>query len=539
MKRFSTLLFLLASACATVPPVTDDALIIEGGFIYGHGDGSIVIANGRIVHAGDADTGRRLAPRAKRIDARGMTILPGLVDAHAHLGGLGESFDTVNLVGTSSIRDVQQRVAERAATLAPGEWLKGRGWDQNDWPEKRFPTAADLDAVVGDRPVWLSRVDGHASWANTRAMELAGITAATRDPDGGKIVRDSKGNPTGIFIDTAESLVDRVIPPYSKQRRREQFEAAMKDAARHGLTGVHDAGVGASDIEVLRQLADEGKMPIRVYAMLADNETLFNEWFPKGPLQQGNLTVRSVKLYADGALGSRGAALIEPYSDDPSNSGLLITSAERIAGIARRARAAGFQVNTHAIGDRAVRAALDGYAAAGVTANERFRIEHFQVAHPDDIRRTGTMGVIASMQPTHATSDMYWAEQRVGPERIKGAYAWRSVLDAGGRLAFGSDFPVEAVNPFLGLHAAVTRQDVKRWPAGGWQPHEKVTLDEAIAGFTAGAAYASFQENDLGTIAKGKLGDLTIIEGTLDPADLDKTRVRYTIVGGRVVYSAD
>lgn len=470
------------------------------------------------------------------------TILPGLTDAHGHLYGLGISLDVVNLVDTTSFDDVIARVKQRAATTEGG-WIVGRGWDQNDWPVKDFPTAAALDAAIPDRPVVLERVDGHATVANSAAMRAAGVTAATPEPTGGLIVRDANNNPTGVFVDNATNLIDRAMPEASEAQVKARVLAAAQAIAAKGLTEMHDAGIGAQTITAVQQLIDENRFPIRVYAMLADNDALLDTWFRNGPLVNygGKLTVRAVKLYADGALGSRGAALLAPYSDDSSNSGLLVSTEAHMEDVARRARAAGFQANAHAIGDRGVRNVIDAFANAGVTGKDRYRVEHLQVISPPDVPRLVQHGIIASMQPTHATSDMYWAEDRLGAERAKGAYAWRTILNAGGRLALGSDFPVEDVNPFFGIYAAVTRQDQKAWPAGGWHPTEKLSLPEAIRGFTSDAAYAAFEEESRGTIEVGKLADLTIVDGDLLAApasDLYKTMVRYTVVGGAVVYKA-
>lgn len=477
-----------------------------------------------------------------RVNTRAVlngTILPGLTDAHGHLYGLGLSLDVVKLTGTESFEEVVARVKERAASTPKGQWIIGRGWDQNDWPVKEFPTAAALDAAIPDHPVFLRRVDGHAAVTNTAGLRAASVTASTKDPEGGRVIRDANGNPTGTFIDAAMHLVEDHIPAPTPEQRKARVLAAAQNIAANGLTEMHDAGIDGETITAVKQLIDEKRFPIRVYAMISDDDELVKTWLASGPLMEygGHLTIRSIKMYADGALGSRGAALLEPYSDDPGNSGLLLARPEHMEDVARRARAAGFQVNTHAIGDRGVRNVIDAYSNAGVTAKDRDRVEHLQVIAPSDIPRLVEHGIIASMQPTHATSDMYWAEARLGPERIKGAYAWRTVLNAGGRLALGSDFPVEDVNPFFGIYAAVTRQDQKGWPAGGWYPSQKLTLAEAIRGFTKDAAYAAFEESSRGTIEVGKLADFTIVEGDLsNPQDLYKTQVRYTVVGGEVVY---
>ncbi len=502
---------------------------------------AVFVSGDRIREVGPAGTLRAAHPGARIVDAAGATILPGLTDAHGHLYGLGVALDVVSLVGTTSYDEVIARVKQRADTAGPGEWVTGRGWDQNDWTVKEFPTAAMLDAALGDRPVALERIDGHATLANSAAMRAAGVTSATKDPEGGRIVRDANGNPTGIFIDAASTLIDRAVPAVSAAQRKARVLAAARAIAATGLTEMHDAGIDAATITAVQELIDEKRFPIRVYAMLGDDDALLRQWFDSGPLIEygGRLTVRAVKLYADGALGSRGAALLAPYSDDPGNSGLMVSRPEHLQDVARRGRAAGFQINTHAIGDRGVRESIDAYANAGVVAKDRFRIEHLQVISLDDVPRLAKHGIIASMQPTHATSDMYWAEARVGPERVKGAYAWRTILNSGGRLALGSDFPVEDVNPFFGIYAAVTRQDQKQWPEGGWRPSERLTLAEAIRGFTSDAAFAAFEETSRGTIEPGKLADLTIIDGdlfTMPQSELFRAKVRYTVVGGEIVF---
>jgi predicted amidohydrolase YtcJ len=553
MRSMIAMLFMALFACApaqppaeSVPAREDGTLFIGGTVVAGAAQTpqknfAIYTTGGTIRDIGPAaELQRKYAP-VNTIAVLNGTILPGLTDAHAHLYGLGVALDVVDLNGTQSYDEVIARVKERAANTAPGEWITGRGWDQNDWPVQEFPTFAALDAAVPDHPVFITRVDGHAALANSAAMRAAGITAATKDPDGGRIMHDANGNPTGVFIDAATDLVENAMPAPSAQQRKARVLAAAQNIAANGLTEIHDAGITAETIAAVQELIDEGKFPIRVYAMLSDNDALLDQWFRGKPLIDygGRLTVRSVKLYADGALGSRGAALLAPYSDDPANSGLMLATPQHLQDVASRGRAAGFQVNTHAIGDRGVRNVIDAYANAGVTAKDRFRVEHLQVIAPGDIPRLVRHGIIGSMQPTHATSDMYWAEARLGTERAKGAYAWRTVLNAGGRLALGSDFPVEAVNPFFGLYAAVTRQDQKGWPDGGWHPAEKLTLAEAIRGFTSDAAYAAFEETSRGTIEAGKLADFTIVEGDLfamPATELYKTRVRYTVVNGQVVF---
>ena len=549
MKR-SFLLFasLLAAACAaTAPMPVERELVIRGGTVLAGPDlrrienGAVVIRDGRFTWVGPAT--ELAAPGASTviIDAAGATLLPGLVDAHAHISGLGAALDTVDLVGSRSYEDVISRIRAEADTAPLGEWILGRGWDQNDWPVKEFPRADALDRALGDRPVWVRRIDGHAGLASSAAMRAARITAATPDPPGGKILRDASGEATGVFIDAAMDLIDAIVPPPSRGVRRARIREAALDIASKGLTAVHDAGVDQDTIQLMRELIDAGELPIRVYAMLTDDEELLDYWFERGPLVDygDRLTVRAVKLYADGALGSRGAALLHPYQDDPSNRGLMTATPEHLEQRARRALAASFQVGTHAIGDAGVRNVIDAYERAGVTPASRYRIEHLQVVAPSDFARVARLGIIASMQPTHATSDMPWAEDRLGADRVRGAYAWRTVLDSGARLALGSDFPVEEVDPLLGLYAAVTRQDLEGKPEGGWFPLQKLTVAEAIRGFTLDAAYAAFEEDRRGTIDIGKFADLTIVRPdptTNDPANIPKTEVLYTIVNGEVAY---
>jgi predicted amidohydrolase YtcJ len=539
-----------ASCSSMAPAVSDRLLVVRNATVLAGADlerleaSSIVVRDGRIAWIGADASLPAWADAGEAIDASGMTVLPGLVDAHAHIAGLGAALDTVDLVAASTYDEVIGRIRDDASDKPSGEWILGRGWDQNDWPVKEFPDAATLDAAVGDRPVWVVRIDGHAGLASSAAMRAARITAQTPDPKGGKILRNANGSPTGVFIDTAMDLVERIIPPPSRQVRRARIVEAARNIAARGLTAVHDAGVDQDTIQLMRELIDAGQLPIRVYAMLADDSELLDYWFERGPLvdYRDHLTVRSVKLYADGALGSRGAALLAPYSDEPSNSGLMIASTKHVASRSQAASAAGFQVGTHAIGDRAVRNVIDAYADAGIRPEQRFRIEHLQVVAPEDFSRLSGLGIISSMQPTHATSDMPWAEDRLGAERVRGAYAWRTVLDAGSRLALGSDFPVEQVDPFLGIYAAVTRQDLEGTPDGGWFADQRLTLDEAIRGFTLDAAFAAFEEDRRGSIEVGKWADLTIVEP--EPREgaestLPATRVRYTIVNGRPVHRSE
>lgn len=485
-------------------------------------------------------------PQAKRLDAGSATVVPGLIDAHGHVADLGLAQLRANLVDSADKADVLQRLRTFAGGLQPGGWLLGHGWDQNDWPETAFPTAADLDAAFPDRPVWLSRIDGHAGWANSAAMRLV-----VRDlrgnwqPDGGQILRNAVGEPTGVFVDAAMGLIESRVPALDDAQTERALKLGMRAAVEHGLTGVHDAGLPLARMRAYQRLADRDELPLRIQAM-ADGNGEALAWLCKEGLYRhagGRLQMRMVKLYADGALGSRGAALLEDYSDDPHNRGLLLTDPKDLQIAVDKARDCGVQVATHAIGDRGNRIVLDAYASSlGAASNERrWRIEHAQVIAPGDIPRLAKMGVIASMQPTHATSDMPWAEQRVGPKRIVGAYAWRQLRDSGARLALGSDFPVESVDPLLGLSAAVTRSDVSGKPAGGWRAEEKLTSFEALRGFTLDAAYAGFDEASVGSLAVGKRADFLLLDAdpvVVDPSRLSKLAVLATYVDGKAVYEA-
>ncbi|MDQ2702940.1 MAG: amidohydrolase [Pseudomonadota bacterium] len=510
-------------------------------------------ADGKILALGSHDALLARYPDAKRLDVGDATVVPGLIDAHGHMLGLGMARLTADLVGTSSKEEIIKRLRAFSATLPADAWLIGRGWDQNDWPQKQFPTAADLDAAFPDRPVWLSRIDGHAGWANTAAMraverDLSGQSASEGwQPDGGRIVRDAKGQATGVFVDEAMGLVYAVVPDASEETIERALKLAMDDAVAHGLTGVHDAGVSLGELRIMQRLADAGEMPMRITAM-ADGNGKALEWLCQEGLYQHpsqRLRMRSVKLYIDGALGSRGAAMLEEYSDDHGNLGLLVMTPAQLGEAVAKAQRCRVQVATHAIGDRGNREVLDAYATAlgarATASDHRWRIEHAQIIAPDDLPRLARMHVIASMQPTHATSDMPWAEDRVGPSRINGAYAWRKLRDSGARLALGSDFPVESVDPRLGLYAAATRTDAAGMPAGGWHPEDKLTAYEALRGFTLDAAYAGFAEAEVGSLAPGKRADFVVLAEdplAIDPSGLKDLTVRATYVDGEAVYEA-
>ena len=503
--------------------------------------------DGRILAVGDIEALAKQFPQARRVDAGKATVVPGLIDAHAHIGGLGLAMLSADLVGTRDKAEILQRLRAHEKTLKPGEWLLGGGWDQNDWPEQKFPSAADLDAAFPDRPVWLSRVDGHAGWANGAAMRaVKRDLAGDWQPDGGRIDRDVAGKPSGLFIDNAMLLVEQARPAMAEATAEQALQIAMRAAASQGLTGVHDAGITLTELRRYQRLADRGQMPLRITAM-ADGDSEALESLCRNGLYRhpsGRLQMRTVKLYADGALGSRGAAMLEDYSDDHGNRGLMVMSPAQLATAAAKAKRCGVQAATHAIGDRGNRESLDVYAkalGADAAGDHRWRIEHAQVLSPQDLPRLARMNVIASMQPTHATSDMPWAQDRVGAQRIVGAYAWRQLRDSGARLALGSDFPVERVDPRLGLSAAVTRADGDGKPVGGWFPGEKLTAWEALRGFTLDAAYAGFAETEVGSLQAGKRADFVVLAE--DPLALPGSALRAltvlaTYVDGTPVYEA-
>ena len=498
--------------------------------------------SGRVVATYPSDAALDAVPDGPLtiIDGRGATLLPGLIDAHGHILGLGRARSRVDLVGTRSLQEALERIAKYARDNPGDDWILGRGWNQELWQHNRFPRAADLDSLDIERPIRLSRVDGHASWANSLAMMAAGVNHMTADPHGGRLIRDKHGKPTGIFVDEAETLINRVVPPPTRLQDRRALVNALQRLASVGLTSVHDAGIDMRTAALYRELDAAGALPIRVYAMLAEDS--YRD-FGKPLLDNGTgfLAIQSVKVYLDGALGSRGAALIEPYSDQPANRGLLFKQTDAFTALLDDAAGRGFQVNVHAIGDAANQVALDGFAMRKEKSPLRHRIEHAQVIRMKDIQRFAELGVIASMQPTHATSDKNMAEDRIGAERIKGAYAWRRLLDTGAVLAGGSDFPVEPEQPMFGLHAAVTRQDRNNQPDGGWYADQSLHADEALRIFTIDAAYAAGQEQHLGSLEPGKRADFVLLDSDIfeiAPRDIWRTTVRETWVNGVCIYQA-
>jgi predicted amidohydrolase YtcJ len=502
---------------------------------------SVAVRGSTIVAVGD-DLHAWIGSHTRVVDAHGATVTPGLVDAHCHLYSLGVSLESVDLRGAASEQEAAQRVAEAATARGSSVWIVGRGWDQNRWPGQQMPTHETLDRVSLAGPTMLRRIDGHAIWVNKLALLAAHVDASTADPPGGRIVRDAKGEPTGVFIDNAMELVEAKVPAPSEAEIERRIAAASKRAIAAGITGVHEMGIDDATVAAYERLSQQRRLPLRVYAFLAGDPAHAEALRDHPHYSDSRFTLNGVKFFADGALGSRGARLYADYDDDPGNRGLWVTDPETLAKAVDAAVGARFQVAIHAIGDAGIGSVLDAYQAAEKAhpGDLRLRVEHLQVLAEQDLPRVVATHAIASMQPTHATSDMPWAEARVGKQRILGAYAWRTMLDRGVPLAFGSDFPVEEVGPLLGIYAAVTRQDAAGNPAGGWYPAQRMTLDEAIAAFTRGAAYAEFAEKFRGTIAPGYNADLTVFDRPLTPdRSLLETRVQMTVVGGQIVYQSD
>ena len=483
-------------------------------------------------------------PIERRVDVGGRTLLPGLIDAHGHVMSLGMSALQLDLVGTNSVADLQQRLRAFAASRPNDSWLSGRGWNQELWTQSRFPTAADLDAAASDRPVVLERVDGHALVVNSAALKAAGITAATKDPVGGKIERDASGNPTGLLVDAAMELVTAKAPAPTPAQLAQALDKAEEALLSVGVTATADMGTSAPDWAAMQDAGKNGRLNVRIMSYAYDVLNM-RAVVPNGPtswLFDDRLRMGGIKLYADGALGSRGGWLKAPYSDKPDTRGLQFLKDSELFAKADEAASHGLQIAVHAIGDAANAQVISTYEQLSrkYGKDRRWRIEHFQIADPADIPRLAPAGIIASMQPTHQTSDRLMAEKRLGPARLRGAYAWQSVIKSGARIAFGSDFPVESPNPFPGLSAAVSRQDINGQPQGGWFPEERVSFEQALSGFTRDAAYAGFAEQKIGALEPGKWADFIIVDRDIsaaDPQDLARTQVLETWVAGKKVWS--
>ncbi|MBN1205530.1 MAG: amidohydrolase [Myxococcaceae bacterium] len=506
---------------------------------------ALAVRDGKVLATGTRDEVLAAAGGdARVVDLGDATVVPGLTDAHGHLAGLGRGLSSVMLVGASSREEALQRLGAAPPSAFQADWLIGHGWDQNDWPEKAFPTRAELDARWPSTPVALWRIDGHALWVNGEALRRARITRDTKDPEGGRILRGPDGEATGVLVDNAMDLVSAVIPPPTDEQLEAQLAAALARCAEGGMTGVHDAGMDLRTFHLLKRWDAEGRLPLRVYVMADGMGPDREAYLAMGPFQGNRLTLRAVKFSADGALGSRGAALHAPYSDEADHQGLLLLNPAEYEARVRAFLGRGFQVATHAIGDRANTLVVDTLLRVagpeGVRAG-RHRVEHAQVMRLEDIERLGANGFIASVQPTHATSDMPWAQARVGPERIRGAYAWQRLKAAGATLALGSDFPVERPDMLAGLYAARTRQDAAGQPPGGWLPDQRLGGQEALEGFTVGTAYAAFAEKVRGRLQPGMDADfvaLSVDPVDAQPAELLTGQVRLTVVAGADVYRA-
>ncbi len=504
----------------------------------------LLVSQGKIVRTVErSEMARLLARGGTVLTLPGVLAVPGLVDAHAHLVGYAMGKREVELTGAATLDETLERIRSFAQQHPEDAWIVGRGWDQTDWPDKAWPNADQLQKIVSDRPAALSRVDGHAMWVNRAALDTAKIDANTPDPPGGKIHRDAQGKPTGILIDNAITLVERQIPAPSDAVVEEALAAAANDLLAVGLVGVHDMGANDQLVNALAHLAKLNRWPLRVTGYASEGSSLHQRLLKDGPFVAGRLSIPGVKLYADGALGSRGARLLAQYADEPSSQGLWITEPPALQAQVEQLVQHGLQPAIHAIGDAANRAVLDAYQAAAQKsprlASLRPRVEHAQIVDPIDFARFRPLGAIASMQPTHATSDMPWVEQRLGAQRMPGAYAWRSLSSAGAPLAFGSDFPVESIDPRLGLYAAVTRQDASGNPPGGWLPQQRLALEEALAAFTFGAAYATHQEESLGRLVAGQWCDVTVFDRDLfadDPHTILDAKVTATMIGGQKVW---
>ena len=547
---------LLASLCAVTSVAIAQTQVIYNANGYSplykgkmrHGEvntfTTLVIKDGKVVKTGP-DSLKNSFPGATLIDAKGKTLLPGLIDAHGHVIGLGNNLSQLDVRGAKSVDEVTAKLKEFSKDKEG--WIIGRGWNQELWSNTRFPSAADLDKAVNDRPVILSRVDGHAIWVNSKALELANINADTSAPAGGEIIKDEFGKPTGIFIDKAENLVTQHMPATSAQSVSNALDAAGKHLLSLGITSTHDAGIDKTTWQVYKQRAELGTLPLRIVAMLSAASPDLSAMLKAGRYQdaQDFLSIRSVKIYADGALGSRGAALIEEYADRANHFGLMLETQQKLEELFTLTFKNGFSANTHAIGDRANKIVLDAYQnvfkqTGGILL--RNRMEHAQIVSPEDIPRFKTLKIIPSMQPVHATSDMHMAEQRLTDKQLQGAYAWQTFLDQGSTIAAGSDYPVELANPFDGLYSAITRMDHNQLPENGWRASEVLSREDALRAFTLGGAYAAHQEFKVGSLEQGKWADFILIDQDYFKVPIEqlyKTQVLQTWIAGKLRYQKD
>jgi hypothetical protein len=519
-------------------------LIVTNALVYTVNDEfataeAFAVKDGKFIAVGTADEITSTYTSENVIDAAGKAIYPGLYDPHSHFMGLGQMLSQADLVGTTSYEDIIERLKSFESENPDSQWLIGRGWDQNDWEVKAFPTKALLDEAFPDKPVALTRIDGHALIANSKALQLAKITSGSK-VDGGDVILEN-GEPTGVLIDNAQGFIRRVIPRADETEKRATIQAAEAECFKYGLTSVSDAGLNRDDIELIEKMHEEGSLKIRDYVMVSLGIANLEYYLNKGIIKTDRLNVRSVKLYADGALGSRGACLLEPYADAPDQTGFLLLSAKELERSLTDIYNSDYQANTHCIGDSANRLILDIYGKLLKDKNERrWRIEHAQVVSKVDVPKFGKYSIIPSIQATHGTSDMYWADERLGDERVKTAYAFQDLLKQNGMVVNGSDFPVEFVNPIFGFHSAVARQDDNNFPAGGYQMENALTREQAMRAMTIWAAYANFEEKERGSIEVGKMADFILTDKDLMQISNEEMRgvkVLKTVVGGEEVYS--
>lgn len=562
MKKYYLLALLAILGCQSKNIPAD--LIITGGTIYTMNDRSpvveaVAVKSDTILFAGSlAEAEKYRDEKTESMDLQGATMTPGFIESHGHIMGLGYNELNLDLMYVRSYDELVEKVKEAVAKAQPGQWILGRGWHQDKWdkkPEKMvkgFQTHEKLSEVSPDNPVFLRHASGHAGFANAKAMQIAGVNQLSVEKlssnmgEGGEIIRDKLGNPTGIFNERAQGLIARYIPENTEESDTQALELAMAACARNGITGFHDAGASRKNIELFRKFRAEGKLKSRLYVMITGGDRqLISEWYRSGPeIDPRGVTIRSIKLNCDGALGSRGAWLLEPYSDRPDFSGMATLSMDTVMKTSRDGLKYGFQVCSHAIGDRANREILDRYEIAfkefPEKTDHRFRIEHAQHLHPDDIPRFGALGVIPAMQAIHLSSDRPWAIERLGEKRIKeGAYMWQSLLKSGAHVINGTDVPVEPISPVASFYAAVTRMTLKGEPEGGYEPEEKMTREQALRSYTLDAAYGAFEESIKGSIEPGKLADFTVFSQDImkvPDSDLLKTEVMMTILGGKQVY---
>lgn len=542
-KKFIHLSVFLAFASSLSSCTMQADKIFYNGRIYtvnNHFDTieAFAVRNGRIIGIGTSKNIIQDFNPKEKIDLNGKAVYPGFIDAHCHFFGYGSDLVKCNLYSTSSFEDVLRHVIDYAKTNK-FEWILGRGWDQNDWDVKEFPSKEKIDSLFPNTPVYLVRIDGHAVLCNQEALNRAKITSETKVSGGEVVLKD--GKPTGVLIDNAVDIVKGVIPAFTEKEYTDGLLKAQKNCFAVGLTTVDDAGLGKDSIDLIAKLQKEGTLKMRVYAMVSDVDSDLKYYFDHGLIKTDRLNVRSVKIYADGALGSRGACLLHPYSDMPGHSGFLLHDLEHFNKVAEPAMKYGFQVCTHAIGDSAVRTVLQFYTNYLKTENDkRWRVEHCQVVNPDDLKKFSTYNIIPSVQTTHATSDMYWAEKRLGKERVKTAYAYKDLMDVvNGKIAFGTDFPVEDINPIYTFYAAVERKDLKGYPEGGYQPENKINRKDALRAMTINAAYSNFEENEKGSIEKGKFADFVILDQDImqiQPDRIPKVKILATYVNGERVF---